>query len=660
MEPDFSGYATKASLECSDGRTIMPDAFKHMNGKTVPLVWQHQHNSPGNVLGHAVLEARPDGVYARGFFNKTQAGIAAKELVVHKDVQALSIWANKLVERSKKVYDGVIKELSLVLSGANPGAFIDNITIAHGDDEYTTLQDEAIISAGEALDFIHGLIDEEEVEEEQVEEPEVQHADGTTLKDIVNSMTDQQKNALYFIAQTVAEGNMQHSDGDSNDDTEGQGEMPRNVFENNKTTKQRERHYVSHSDIQGMLAAVQKPGNTLRSVVEAYATEHLEHGVEDIDLLFPDAQALDSSPQFDKRRTEWVANFLGGTNHSPFAKVKTLVANITLDEARALGYVKGNFKKAEWIKLSKRTTGPKTIYKKQEFERDDLLDITDFDFIAWIKAEMRVMLDEEIARAGLIGDGREVDDPDHIPDPAGDAAGDGIRSIYLDDQLFAAKVYVNLGDASSTPLEAVDRIVEQRALYKGTGQPTLYTTDTNLTRLLLLRDTTGRRLYRTVEELAAELRVQDIIPVEPMESIPDLFGIMVNPNDYTYGANRGGEINMFDDFDLNYNLQQYLLETRISGALRKIRSAVVIMLTDSGDVLVTPNAPTFVKDTGVVTIVATTGVVYKNEDTDATLSTGAQSALAAGADINIVAVPASGYYFTNNVKFRWNFKRPAA
>lgn len=655
MEPDFSGFATKAGLECSDGRTIMPDAFKDMNGKKVPLVWQHNHSTPDNVLGHAVLEARPDGVYARGFFNKTPAGLAAKELVQHDDVSALSIWANKLVERSKKVFNGVIKEVSLVLSGANPGAFIDNVAVAHGDGEYTELDDEVIIFHNVPLDkIVHS--DEPTEEAEADETDDVVHADGT-LAEIIDSMTDVQKNALYFIAQKVAEqSTAQHSD----DNMEGTGEMPRNVFENDKNTKQRDRIALSHSDIQGIMAEAKKPGQTLKSALEGYAEAHLAHGIEDIELLFPDATAIDSSPQFDKRRTEWVSAVLNGTRHSPMSRVKTLSANITHDEARARGYVKGNLKKAEFFKLTKRTTGPKTIYKKQQLDRDDIIDIVDLDVVAWLKAEMRLMLEEEIARAILIGDGREVDDEDKIDDPAGATSGDGIRSIYLDDQLFAAKTYVNLLDASSTPLEAVDKIVEQRKLFKGTGVPTLYTTEYYLTKLLLLRDTTGRRLYRTVQELADELRVSSIVTVEPMEDITDLFGIIVNLQDYTVGADKGGEVNMFDDFDIDYNLMKYLMETRISGGLTKIRSAVVIMLTASTDVHVVPNSPTFVSSTGVVTIVATTGVVYKNEDTGATLSTGAQTALAAGADVNIVAVPAAGYYFDNNVEERWYFKRPSA
>lgn len=666
MEPDFGGYATRADVKCRDGRTIAPEAFKDMDGKRVPLVWQHGHESVDNVLGHAILEAREDGVYAKAYFNETPKGKNAKLMVQHGDVTALSIYANGLLERGKRVLHGLIREVSLVLAGANPGALIDYVNIAHGDGDFTHLEDEAVIYTGLSLE----------------------HSDASgpatptepTVQDVYKTLNDEQRGLLHYMvdqALTAASSDVAHSDDsdqtdegtDNTADTEDatdEGELEhkegtdedmttRNVFEQNgDDTKTKRGPSLSHSDMKGILEGAQRLGS-LKAAVDEYA---LAHNVESIELLFPDARNLTETPQWDKRRTEWVVGVLDSCKKTPFSRVKTLVADITLDEARARGYVKGDFKKEEWFSLTKRVTGPTTIYKKQKLDRDDIIDITDFDVVMWIKGEMRLMLEEECARAILISDGREVDDDDKVKDPAGSADGNGIRSILNDHPLFVTTVNVNIDDANSDWSEVAEEILRQRRHYKGTGMPTFYTTNTVVTNLLLTKDTLGRRLWRTVEELAQELRVSGIVEVEPMESESDVLGIMVNLVDYNIGADRGGEVSFFDDFDLDYNKYLYLLETRFSGALTKIKSAVVIKKTAGANTLVTPTEPTMNKTTFVVTIPTVSGVVYKNADGD-TLTAGAQTALTAGETLVVTAYATSGHYLVNNA-FKWTFKRPAA
>lgn len=659
MEADFSGYATKAGLECSDGRTIMPDAFKHMDKMQVPLVWSHGHKSPDNVLGHAILEARPDGIYAYGFFNDTPNGQTAKALVMHKDVSAMSIYANRLVEKvirgAKQVFHGMIREVSLVISGANPGAFIDTVALRHADGELEDLED-LIIHSGETFDVIA---------EPEEDAPPVEHADGPTVQDVWNTLNEDQKKVVHYMIGAALEADSEdaaeQSDIDeakSDDVAHKEGtEATMNVFEKaGGGTKTAEKHVLSHDDVRGIMADFQR-GGSLKAAVEGYA---LKHGITDIDLLFPDAKAVSNTPEFDKRRTEWVAGVLNGTKHTPFSRIKSLVADITFAAARAKGYVKGNFKKEEWFGLSKRTTSPTTVYKKQKLDRDDIIDITELDVVAWMKAEMRLMLEEELARAILIGDGRAVDDEDKIKDPIGATDGIGIRSILHDHELYAATVNVNIDDANSDYNEVVEALLRARVLYKGSGMPTFYTTEATLVEMLLSKDTFGRRRWNTKEELASAMRVSDIVAVEVMEEEADLLGIMVNLVDYTIGTDKGGEVNFFDDFDIDYNQLKYLYETRLSGALTKIRSALILKKVTGTDVLVVPNPPTFVEETGVVTIVATTGITYKNANTGATLSTGAQSALAEGASITVRAVSNSGYYQTNNIDDEWTFTRPVA
>jgi len=669
---DFSGYATKAGLKCSDGRTISPKAFEHMDGQRVPLVWEHGHNEPTNVLGHAVLQARTDGVYAYGFFNETPAGQTAKALVQHGDINKLSIYANQLIEKTKQVLHGMIREVSLVLSGANPGALIDNVSVQHSDGDIMELDDEAIIHTGLMLEF-------DTIVEHSAEDP--------TVQEIYDSFTDEQKQVVHFMIgaaldQSESSSMAQSEEPDDNkeesadsDDKTNEGDlthqegnsMARNVFDqqNGEKSSTGEKFSLTHSEIQGVFKNARECGSLKKALSQLAQdkgiTEYaLQHGINDIDLLFPDAKAVTDRPDFDKRRTEWVSVVLNGTHKTPFSRIKSLVADLTLDEARAKGYVTGALKKEEWFGISKRTTGPTTIYKKQKLDRDDIIDIQDFDVVSWLWGEIRLMLEEELARAILIGDGRAVDDEDKIKDPAGASTGDGIRSILNDHDYYAMTVNVNLDDASSSYLEFVDAFISSRRFYKGTGTPTMFTTEVVIAKMLTLRDATGRRLYRTLDELASELRVAAIVPVEVMEGDDDVLAIVVNLNDYNVGTNKGGEISTFDDFDIDYNQYKYLMETRLSGALTKLKSALIFKKVTGTDVLVVPNAPTFVSSTGVVTIVATTGVVYKNKLTGATLSTGAQTALAAGASVTVVATPDSGYYLANNVDDEWTFTRDAA
>lgn len=669
VKPDFSGWATKANLKCSDGRIILPGAFSHQDKVQVPLVWQHGHSEPGNVLGHTVLENRDEGVYCYGYFNESTQAQNAKTLVSHKDITALSIFANQLVEKAKKVSHGLIREVSLVLAGANPGALIDNIELQHGDGDMVTLEDEAVIYTG--LDLTHG---DEVPEPGTTPPPETTPPEGEpgeegeegdpTVQDVYDSMSDEQKEVVHQLVGAALDGSatqteVVHSNGEGTTNEEkDKRTMKRNVFEqqNGGSGNGAEKHELSHDAIKGIVDDANRLGS-LKEAVEAYA---IKHGIENIDILFPDARSVTQTPEFDKRRTEWVAAVINGTNHSPFSRIKSLVADITHDEARARGYIKGNLKKEEYFGLTKRVTTPSTVYKKQRLDRDDIIDITDFDVVAWLKGEMRLMLDEELARAVLIGDGREVVDDDKIKDPAGSNEGAGIRSILNDHDLYAATVNVNLDDVSSNPTEVIDAVLLNMGLYKGSGSPTFFTTLPMLTKMLLAKDTLGRRLYRTASDLASELQVANIQVVEVLEQEEDLVGIIVNLRDYTIGADRGGDVSMFDDFDIDYNQYKYLIETRVSGALTKIRSAIVVKKVAGSAVLVDPNSPAFNEGTGAITITNQTGVVYKRDDTQAVVNAaGSPYTVAAGDSLKITATPSSGYYFPDNVDDEWTFERPA-
>ena len=585
---DFSGYATRVDLKCSDGAIIREDAFKHQNGETVPLVWQHLHNGPENILGHAMLEHRKDGVYAYASFNDSEQGRNAKELVRHGDVKALSIYANKLVRRGVDVLHGAIREVSLVLSGANPGAYIDNVVIAHGD-SYETSEDEAIIYTG--LSF--------ETQAEAIE-----HADDSkepdmaekTVGDIFETLTEEQKNVVYYmigeaLSEAGADDEAEHSALYENDDyiSHNDGEetitMTRNVFESlAHGTPMDEGLSLSHSDIKSIFAEGERK-NSLKEAVIAHATTY---GIENIDMLFPDAKTIGNRPEFIKRRTEWVASVLTDTHHSPFSRIKTILADITEDDARAKGYIKASMKKEEWFTLAKRVTTPQTVYKKQKLDRNDILDITDFDVVIWVKEEMRLMLDEEIAAAALVGDGRSAGDPDKIKSPSPTADGEGIRAIALDASYYAYKVEWAAADADDIPF--VDRVMTSLVDYTGSGSPKLYTSPQILAGLLVERDTLGRRMYSSRAELATAMGVSAIVDIPAsilaranfqttegaVTTTHSLKGIVANLRDYTFGSDAGGKTTLFDDFDIDFNQQKYLLEARLSGTLIKPFSAATL------------------------------------------------------------------------------------
>jgi len=572
---DFSGYATKSNVKCSDGRVILPDAFKENDGTTVPLVWQHMHDSPQNVLGHVELENREDGVYAYAYLNDTEDAVRAKSLVKHGDITAFSIHANSLIEKALNVVHGVIREVSLVLSGANPGAKIDFVSLTHVDGSITDLDDEAIITFAVDID-LPGEKEEEEVVEETLEHS----AEEPTLSEVFDSFSDEQKNAVYALVGQLLEGEeeeeeelTQSADSDSNSN-QGDTEiiMKTNVFDGSAVDGQNAQPSLTHAQMGEIFATAKKVGSLKEAVLEHAGT----YGIDNISYLFPDARAVTKEPTWVARRMEWVSGVLNGTKHSPFSRIKSLHADITADEARALGYVTGNLKVEEVFPILRRITTPTTIYKKQKLDRDDIVDITDFNVVSWLKQEMRVMLDEEIARAILVGDGR---------DPVGDADNHintaNLRPIYTDDAVYVHNVQVVVGRTNE---EMIDDLISARTEYRGSGNPTLYAAPSLVTAWLLLRDTDGYRMYKTKAELAAELGVKEIVEVPVMAGVQNdyttpthnLRAIIVNLADYTVGADRGGEINFFDDFDIDYNQYKYLIETRISGALVVPKSAITL------------------------------------------------------------------------------------
>ena len=566
---DFSGWATRNNLKCSDGRTIRKDAFKDNNGQKVPLVWNHQHNEPFNILGHALLENREEGVYAYCTFNDTEAGQNAKQLVEHGDVSALSIYANQLKQHGGDVIHGSIREVSLVLAGANPGAFIDSI-ICHGEES----EEEAIIYTGEDISLSHA--DNEDLKEEKPMEDtkKVENkTDNKTVKDVFDTLTEEQKTVVYALIGQALESAGATDENDKNDDEE-DNNMKHNVFDQDEMMQG---NALSHSDMEEIFSDAKRTG----SLKEAFLAHNATYGIDQIDTLFPEPKTMNTPPEFIKRDTNWVAGVINGVHHTPFSRIKSMFANITEDEARAKGYIKGKLKKEEVFTLLKRTTTPTTIYKKQKLDRDDIIDITDFDVVAWIKSEMRMMLDEEIARAILVGDGRMTSDDDHINEA-------NIRPIWKDDDLYTIKTKITV-DASATDDDKAKAVikaaVKSRKDYKGSGNPVLYTTEDFLTNCLLLEDTQGYRLYKSEQDVATAMRVSRIVTVPVMENLSrtdsesktrNLVGIIVNLNDYNVGADKGGAVNMFDDFDIDYNQQKYLMETRCSGALIKPYSAIAL------------------------------------------------------------------------------------
>ena len=630
---DFSGWATRNNLRCSDGRVILRDAFRDNDGMTVPLVWNHQHNEPENVLGHALLENRDEGVYAYCKFNDTESGRNAKILVEHGDVSALSIYANKLKQQGSNVLHGAIREVSLVLAGANPGAFIDTV-MAHGEGE----EDSAIIYSGEEINFAHADKEEKDDSEETVgdvfntltdkqkavvyamigealrdgaskedskedEEPEeekeeVKHsdegeedmADSKTIQDVLDTFDEDQMAVLHAMIGEALRDGASYADEQAGEDEEDES-VKHNVFEDEENYDE----VLSHSDLEAIFADA-RHSSSLKDTF-------LEHGITHIDYLFPEAQNLDQTPQFIKRETSWVSKVMNSVHHTPFSRIRSTFADITADEARARGYMKGNLKKDEVFSLLKRTTTPTTVYKKQKLERDDVIDITNLDVIAFMKKEMRMMLDEELARAFLLGDGRLSSSDDKINEQ-------NIRPIWKDADLFTVKYPIVLAGNATDDDKAkalIKACVKSRKLYKGSGNPTFFTTEDMLTSMLLLEDTTGRLIYDSVDKLATVLRVKEIVTVTPMEgqtrydsnnNTLTLAGIYVNMNDYNVGADKGGAVNMFDDFDIDYNAMKYLIETRCSGALTMPFSAVALeFATVATDAVENPLVPSIPNDT---------------------------------------------------------------
>lgn len=587
---DFSGWATRNDLKCSDGRVIRRDAFKHDDGIKVPLVWNHQHNDPRNVLGHAWLENRPEGVYTYGFFNDSESGEIGKILVKHGDICALSIYANQLQQRGCDVLHGEIREVSLVHAGANPGAFIDSM-LKHGEDS----DDEAIIYTGMPLYLSHSDADKQEDKADNGEKKETSEKkddpekktdsdEEKTVADVINSMTEEQKNVMYaMIGQAMddqGESDPESEDNNDDDSKGGTNTMKHNVFDKDDRQKENvlihsDGSEVSSEEISTIFGDIKRYGSLKDSV--------LAHGIDNVDYLFPDAQTLANTPEFIQRDTGWVKKVMSGVHHTPFSRIKSIFADITEDDARAKGYFKGKLKKEEVFGLLKRTTTPTTVYKKQKMDRDDVVDITDFDVVAWLKSEMRMMLDEELARAYLIGDGRLASSDDKINEQ-------NIRPILKDEELYTIQATVSVQSSATEDDKAREFIrtaIKARKNYKGSGQPTLYTTEDILTDCLLLTDTTGRDLYTDVAQLAKKLRVKEIVTVPVMEDVNGknggaLMGIIVNLADYNVGADRGGAVNMFDDFDIDYNQQKYLIETRCSGALIKPYSAIALELSTAG------------------------------------------------------------------------------
>lgn len=560
---DFSGWATRNDILCADGRTIRRNAFKVNDGKTVPLVWNHQHNDPDNILGHALLENRDEGVYAYCTFNESEAGQNAKELVRHGDIKSLSIYANKLKQSGNNVIHGVIRELSLVLAGANEGAFIDSVMV-HGEEA----DDAMIIGYDENIMLYHA---EDQKKEEPKETKKEESSDDETVEDVFNTLTEKQKDVVYVLVGAALES--KDEDDEDEDDIEhsegGYEDMKTNVFDREDNME----NTLSHDAMDTIIKDAKRYG----SMRDSFLAHAGDYGIDNIEWLFPDARNVTQTPQFIQREMGWVSVVMNGTHHSPFSRIKSMFADITEDEARARGYIKGKLKKEEVFGLLKRTTTPTTIYKKQKLDRDDVIDITDFDVIAWLKGEMRLMLDEEIARAILVGDGRPSSSDDKINEQ-------NIRPIWTDDDLFTIKSVITTKEGESEAEAFIDQSVRAMKDYKGSGAPTAFMTEAMLTECLLLKDVNKHRLYKNADEVATAMRVSRIVTVPAMEGLQrteggikyNLKAIIVNLNDYNVGADKGGAINMFDDFDIDYNQQKYLIETRCSGALIKPFSAIVL------------------------------------------------------------------------------------
>lgn len=578
---DFSGYVTKNDLKCADGRTIRRDAFKDNDGSVVPLVWQHQHNDPVNVLGHALLENREDGVYGYCSFNEGEMAKTTKELIRHGDISSMSIYANHLKQQGSDVIHGVIREVSLVLAGANPGAFIEDLCFGHSENGEESVE-EANIFSDQPIKAVAHFDEEEEVsdmddeithadEKNETSDEKNESSEEETIQDIFDSMNEKQQNVVYYmVGKALEENDSEETDDEikQSDTYEGDDTMMHNVFEGEAS----ETDTLSHADIESIFADAKRNGSLSEAV--------LSHGIESIDILFPEARTVTPTPDMIARPNAWVSEVWSALKKSPFSRIKSIAANVTEDEARARGYIKGKQKKEEVIKLLKRVTTPQTVYKLQKMDRDDVIDITDFDVVMWLKAEMRMMLDEELARAVLVGDGRDASSEDKINE-------ENIRPIYQDADVYTIhKEVVYPADADETDISntLIDAALRARKDYKGSGNPAFYGSTDVINDMLLAKDKIGRRLYATVTELADALRVSKIVEVPVLEGVTrasgsstmELLGLIVNLGDYTVGADKGGEVNMFDDFDLNFNKYEYLIETRCSGALTKPYSAIAL------------------------------------------------------------------------------------
>lgn len=739
-KPDFSGWATMANLRCTDGRVILPEAFAHQDGEELPLIWAHGHKDPTNILGTVILHARSEGIWVDAFFNTTEKALHTKNAVQHGNINKMSIWANELSEkqvgRDKQVAHGAMREVSLVIAGANPGADIVDVNLEHGWESDGSLPETAIITTGLDFEFVsHDGLDSGA--DTGVDE-DLEHAAGDTetYEDVINTMSEKQQSVLWAVVadaagiehdgldkdpepepeadpdpdETDPEADKETEEaGDKNDtpaepvstkpeadpDKETTPSQPVPVTDPNGMTDQTVEHdlfanttpesfishhqegttpmtrnaFEMHADAAAgvapptgrktlqhdQLATIVSDGKKMGSFKEALIAHADEYGIGNIELLFPDARAIDSSPELITRQMEWVTRVLEGTSKRPYSRIKSLSADVTFEAARANGYIKGDLKKKEYFELAKRETGPKTIYKMQQLDRDDIIDITELDIVTWLWAEMRLMLNEEIARAILIGDGREPDDQYKIDE-------DKIRPIAHDNEFYTDVVSVP-ANVSATAI--ITNVLRARPKYKGVGQPTAFCTEDVLTDLLLIEDKMGRRKYEDEVSLARAMRVKEFIPVEVMQDHQtddgDLLIVLVNLSDYVVGTDRGGQISTFEDFDIDFNQHKYLIEGRMSGALMKHKRAQVVVRA-TGTLVNTASGfvPTFVPATGVVTIPSKTGVVYKNQETDATLTAGAQTALTPGQTLTVMALPAAGYYFPHNIDTDFEYTRPEA
>lgn len=644
MKPNFSGWATRYGVLCSDGSTLVADAFEHQDKVKLPLVWRHNDSIPQNILGHVTLTHESGkGVRANGFFNQSEGGKSAKAMVEHGDLNSLSIRAIRLKRNGGEVLHGDLSEVSLVLNGANPEARIDSVYIQHDDGMTYEQEDEAIIRMGDTLSH------EDDKEDKDKGTDSSEEGSGRTVQEIYDSLDEDQKEVVDLLVSTALGDSDEEGkkDDEESEDIKHKGDrdMARNVFEGEETPTDNQ---LSHEDVEQIFRDAQRSGSLKETVLE-----HADkYGITNIEELFPEANKVRTTPDWIKRDDSWVAGIMGGVARTPFSRIKSMSADVTHEDARAKGYITGNMKKDEYYAVAKRITTPTTIYKKQKLDRDDIIDVTDFDVVAWMKGEMRWMLQEEIARVILFGDGRDPGSEDKVNE-------NNIRPIATDDDFYTTKKYLTEGESVKGMMR---KILRSRKDFKGTGRPVLYTTDDFVIDCLLLEDKLGRRYYETEESLAAALGVKGIVTVEVLEegytddNENELMGVMVNINDYTLGADKGGEVSMFDDFDIDYNQYKYLIETRFSGALTRRKSAVSLWLTKA--TRVTPDEPVRT-DTNTVTVPDTPGVLYYhqtvgNDDVEVTDSD--VTITEENSPYTIVAKADEGFRLASNVTTQWTFE----